>query len=82
MRKAIIKLSAEALEMVLNGKFVGVIGRDGHAISAAEIVVNRLWYVGDIDPIGELYVEIEHDGLWDVCSGCEIPKTNLVMKYD
>jgi hypothetical protein len=82
MRKAIIRLSAEALELVLNGKFAGVLGREGKLVNASEITIERFWYIGDIDPLGELCVVIEHDDLWDVCSGCEIPKTKLVMTHD
>lgn len=78
MPQAIIKLPVDALKAILNGSFIGVMSRDAKLISADEIVIKRYW----LDSQGDLYANIEHEGLWNVCAGCDIPQTNLVMRYE
>lgn len=81
MRQAIIELSGAALEAILNGERVAVIGRDGQPITSG-IQIKRVWYKGEIAPIGVFLVHIEHDELWAVAEGAQIPTAQTMVSYD
>lgn len=81
--KAIVKLNAETLQVLLSSKSAFIVGRTGRPLNlGASIKVNRMWYTGEIEPAGILNVEIEHPDLYEVCDGCEIPVVQLWLRIN
>lgn len=76
MGHAIIRITPEIIrELIAAGHLVADHEYQPTVIDIpADSQISRLWYEGEIAPVGEIVIELEHESLWRIAPGGEIPR--------
>lgn len=75
MGHAIIRITPEIiLELIASGYLVADHETQRTAIDIpADSQISRIWYEGEIAPVGEISIALEHEALWRIAPGGVIP---------
>ena len=77
MKHALIRITPKIISELIDLGYIVAADTDSPRLIEipADAQVSRMWCEGEIAPIGEFVIELEHEhGLWETAPGAEIPK--------